>query len=96
MASHGFLNNRLFDAVACGARVVSDEVPGLAEVFGDAVAIYRSPRDLAALCDPAHRQRFGSEDVRRARAAAVAADHSFAARARQLMADAAMVEVLPD
>lgn len=96
MASHGFLNNRLFDAVACGARVVSDEVPGLAEVFGDAVAIYRSPGDLAALCSPAHRQQFGSDEVRRARAAVVAENHSFAARARQLMADAALVEVLSD
>lgn len=96
MVTHGFLNNRLFDAVACGARVVSDEVPGMEEVFGDAVAVYRTPSDLAKLCHPANRDRFGTDDQRRGRAARIAAEHSFLARARQLMADAARFPVLSD
>ncbi len=95
MASHGFLNNRLFDAVACGARVISDDVPGLREVFGDAVAVYWTPEDLARLCDPLRRAQFGTDDQIRQRAAAISAEHSFTARARRLMADAASVEILP-
>ena len=96
MAEHGFLNNRLFDAVACGARVVTDEVAGLGEVFGDAVKVYRTAQDLARLCDPAQRGQFGTESQRRERAAAVAAEHSFVARARRLMADAAAFPILAD
>jgi hypothetical protein len=94
MVSHGFLNNRLFDAVAAGARVVSDDVPGIAEVFGDAVAVYRTPEDLGRLCAPQRRDAFGTDEQRRARAAAVAQEHSFLARAQQLMADAARIPLL--
>jgi hypothetical protein len=94
MVTHGFLNNRLFDAVAAGARVVSDDVPGIAEVFGDAVAVYRTPEDLGRLCAQDARGAFGTDEQRRARAAAVARDHSFLARARQLMTDAAQIPTL--
>jgi hypothetical protein len=96
MVAKGFLNNRLFDAVACGARIVSDDVRGLREVFGDAVAVYRTPQDLAQLCNPANRAAFGSDAERRERAAAVAAQHSFAARAERLMADASVLQLLPE
>src|SRR5262249_13863990 len=34
MAEQGFYSNRLFDAVAAGARVVSDPVAGIPELFG--------------------------------------------------------------
>ncbi len=96
MAAKGFLNNRLFDAVACGARVVSDDVRGLREVFGESVQLYRDPQDLARLCDRAHRSIFGSEEERRQRAGRIAAEHSFEARAQRLMADALAIPVLPE
>ncbi|WP_405217584.1 hypothetical protein [Agrococcus sp. Ld7] len=48
MAEHGFLSNRLFDAVASGARVVTDPIEGL-ERFGGAVRAYHSPEQLRAL-----------------------------------------------
>lgn len=96
MASHGFLNNRLFDAVACGARVVSDPVPGLVDIFGDAVAVYETPDDLARLCRAENRATFGTDEQRREHAARLAQEHSFLARARALMADAARVEILPE
>src|SRR5262249_41693811 len=35
MQEHGFISNRLFDAGACAAAIVSDQVSGLASVFGD-------------------------------------------------------------
>jgi GT2 family glycosyltransferase/spore maturation protein CgeB len=49
MRMHGFISNRIYDAVACGAFVISDDVPGLVERFGDRVAVYRSPEELREL-----------------------------------------------
>ncbi len=46
MREHGFISNRIYDALACGATIVSDEVAGLAERFGDAVVTYRDRDDL--------------------------------------------------
>ncbi len=86
MRRDGFVSNRLFDAVASGARVVSDEVEGLSELFGDAVQVWRSPEDLTRLTslrDPD--EVFGGDDYRRSVAARVAREHSFAARAQRLV-----------
>ncbi len=45
MAAEGFLSNRLFDAAACGSRILTDEATGLADVFGDRRAhVLRSRR----------------------------------------------------
>lgn len=46
MGRYGFLSNRLFDAGACGACVVSDEALGMEAVFGDAITTYKTPEDL--------------------------------------------------
>jgi hypothetical protein len=86
MAVHGFLSNRLFDAVACGARVVSDSVEGLSELFGPAVQTYAGVDDLAALIDPAS-DRWPDPATMADVAREVAAKHSFVARARTLLAD---------
>ena len=37
MRRDGFVSNRLFDAAACGARVLSDDVAGASELFGGLV-----------------------------------------------------------
>ncbi len=86
MREHGYISNRIYDALACGALVLSDDVPGLAERFGDAVAVYRSPAELRELierllADPAERRRRG--ELGRA---AVLADHTFAHRVDELLA----------
>ena len=86
MRADGFVSNRLFDAVASGARVVTDPVDGLAELFGPAVQGYETPDDLrrlATLPDPD--AVFGDDATRRATAARVRSEHSFAARARRLV-----------
>lgn len=86
MAAEGFISNRVFDAVASGARVVSDEVEGIAELFGGAVQIYRDPADLARLCAPGpDNHEFPSSAEMADIAARMAAEHTFAARAQQLM-----------
>ena len=44
MREEGMLSNRLFDLTACNARVISDYLPEIADVFGDVVLTYRRPR----------------------------------------------------
>jgi GT2 family glycosyltransferase len=86
MRAAGFVSNRLFDAVASGARVVSDDVAGAAELFGDSVQVYTDVDDLrrlATLPDPD--AVFGDAGARRRSAERVRTEHSFAARAERLV-----------
>jgi GT2 family glycosyltransferase len=82
----GFVSNRLFDAVAAGARVISDDVAGVKELFGDSVQVMRDPGDLVRLSSlPDPDSVFGDDRARRETAARVAREHSFDARAAQLL-----------
>jgi glycosyltransferase involved in cell wall biosynthesis len=86
MREQGIVSNRIFDALACGALVVSDHLPEIAERFGDAVATYTTPEDLRAqidalLADPAQR----AERAARGRAL-VLAHHTFRHRVDALLA----------
>lgn len=80
MRAEGFLSNRLFDAVATGARVITDEIDGL-EIFGDSVHAYRTPADLASITE----RDFGDHDARHKNAERIREQHSFAARAATLV-----------
>jgi len=51
MREHGFISNRIYDALACGATIVSDDVAGLRGRFGDAVLTYGDAEELAELLD---------------------------------------------
>ena len=48
MARHGFIANRVFDAVASGARVICDDVVGVDDVFDPRdVRVARTPEEVA-------------------------------------------------
>jgi len=83
MKAEGFISNRLFDAAATGARIVSDDVKGLREIFGPQVATYTSQEELRALLSPDY--EWPSVDELVNRAAEVAERHSFDARALELV-----------
>jgi glycosyltransferase involved in cell wall biosynthesis len=84
MRELAFPSNRLYDASACGAAVVSDHVDGLEELFGGAISTYRQPAELAAVLD----RLLGDEGARReigARARAVVVErHTFDHRVPEL------------
>lgn len=85
MRRAGFISNRLFDLAACGARVVTDPVPGLEDVFGDAVLTYDSPDELVQavatqLADDPERAAARAELSERVRR-----EHTFDARAHRLV-----------
>lgn len=85
MAQAGFLSNRLFDAVASGARVLSDHAVGLTETFGSAVAVFDSEGDLVRLLNMPVDEVFPDRAERLARAEQIASEHSFDARAAVLI-----------
>jgi hypothetical protein len=85
MKAWGFVSNRVFDVLASGAPIISDDLAELHDLFGDAVPTYVGSDELGdcvrrALADP---------DAARAAAARgralVLAGHTFDHRARQLL-----------
>lgn len=80
MAVEGFLSNRLFDAAACGSRVLSDEASGLSDVFGEDVRTFADATELASILG-AGPAAFADRARRLALADRVAREHSFDARA---------------
>jgi hypothetical protein len=87
MREAGFWSNRLFDAAACGARVVSDHIDGTEALFGGLVHTYRSPAELVALVTGA-RELFPPAGVRADLGRRIGAEHSFDERAGTLLAAA--------
>lgn len=85
MRDLGFVSNRLFDAVAAGAVVISDPAAGVEAIFGDAVETYETVEELKAkvermLADPApYRERALAASVK------VRQEHTFEARAQVLL-----------
>jgi len=84
MALAGFVQNRVFDAVASGARVVCDDVDGLAELFGGSVQVYTTPEELAYLCSDKSDHLYPSDEERHVIAERVRREHSFEARALEI------------
>lgn len=84
MREQGFASNRLFDAAACGARVLSDHIDGLDEIFGGLVKTYRDFETFRQLVNSPG--AWPSEAERKKLAAKVAKEHSFEARAKTLVA----------
>jgi glycosyltransferase involved in cell wall biosynthesis len=85
MRANGFIANRVFDALACGAVVISDHMPELEEVLPNGVLTYRGPADLDEKLD-----RYLSDDEARERVASagqteVLSRHTAEARAATLV-----------
>ena len=81
MRDNGFLSNRLFDAVACGALVVSDHVDGIAEIFGDAVITFDGSVDGFAMAIESAKTRVINDTA----AQNIHQHHSFQARAKVIL-----------
>jgi hypothetical protein len=83
MAAAGFVSNRVFDVLATGARLVTDEVTGLADLF-PSVPVFHTAADLTALMtDREH--AFPDRPERLALAGEIARDHTFSSRAATLL-----------
>ncbi len=85
MRARGFISNRIYDALACGAFVISDDVEGIAAEFDDGVMTYRERPELEALIerylgDPDERARVAARGR-----AAVLARHTFDQRVAEIL-----------
>lgn len=49
MRHFGFISNRIFDATATGTLVISDYMPEIEKIYGDAVPMYKSKEELIFL-----------------------------------------------
>jgi hypothetical protein len=95
MRAQGFVSNRVFDALACGAPVISDDVPGLPALLGEGVLTYRTREELRLLidrllADPAERARLGT----RGRELVLSA-HTFAHRVDTLLSEVDQLRPTP-
>lgn len=87
MRRDSFASNRLFDAAACGARILSDRIDGLEETFSGLVLPFDNEHELARLASPPY-DAFPDNATRREIAMQVIAEHSFDKRAETLVDDA--------
>lgn len=87
MAKLGFIQNRVFDAVACGSRVITDPVPGIDRIFGSAVQQYSGTADLRRLCAPGSDVLFPDSEEMAEIAQRILSEHSFSTRARRFIDD---------
>lgn len=84
MADYGYLNNRVFDVLACGVPVITDVAPGCPAELEAGVIRHRPGDDPEASLSKAEQLR--SDDRRMAGvASAVRERHSFDARAVRLL-----------
>jgi hypothetical protein len=85
MREWGFVSNRIFDALACGAPVISDDVAEVSVLFDGAVPTFRDAAQLRELVDNA----LGDRDAARAQARRgmelVLAHHTFDRRAEEFL-----------
>jgi len=86
MREWGFVSNRVYDVLACGTPVISDPVPGMAELFEGTVLEYRDVDHLRGLVAElrAHPERARAR-AERGRDLVLAA-HTFDHRAAELLA----------
>lgn len=85
MAASGLLSNRLFDAAACGARILSDAVEGIDEVFGGLVKQYRDEAELGKLARELLAETPKQRKARLELAQDIMANHSFDVRCRRIL-----------
>jgi hypothetical protein len=85
MQREGFIAMRPFDVVAAGGRVISEWVEGIDEVFGDAVPVFRDTDELIGLLRQDLDDIFPDADALLAASERVRRDHSFDARAAELI-----------
>jgi O-antigen biosynthesis protein len=85
MRAWGFVSNRLYDVLACGAPVISDPVDGMEELFHGAVLQYGTADELRSLVDDVLADREGARQRAERGRRVVLANHTFDHRARQLL-----------
>ena len=85
MREYGFLSNRLFDAAACGARLISDTVDGIQEIFGNLVVTYKTQQELKTAVTNLLSEGVADRSYRLDLAQYFRAEHNFDQRVTQII-----------
>lgn len=85
MREHGFLSNRLYDALAAGALVVSDHVEGIEEQFDGAVVTYADRDELARVLQHHLADPTASRELAERGRAVVLQRHTFSQRVATIL-----------
>jgi len=85
MRVEGFVSNRVFDVLATGARLLTDDVVGLTDVLGTDVPTWSHLSEFAHLTGEPLERHYPDTETRLALAEKVVAEHSFDARAATLL-----------
>lgn len=91
MREAGYVSNRIYDALACAAPVICDDVRGLPEEFRPFVTQCRSAEELVKAIAAIRRETPAKRKKRQAFAATMRERHSFTQRARQLASALAQI-----
>jgi GT2 family glycosyltransferase/glycosyltransferase involved in cell wall biosynthesis len=86
MRDEGFIANRLYDALASGGFVISDDVEGIDAEFDGAVVTYRTAAELAELVDRWLADPSGRRERAERGRRAVLERHTFAHRVADILA----------
>jgi glycosyltransferase involved in cell wall biosynthesis len=94
MREYGFVSNRIFDVLASGGLLVSDAMPSIGHLFGDAVIQVHGPEQLQVALHALRSADAGNDDRERI-ASHLRAHHSFDARAKRMINDISAHLALP-
>lgn len=86
MQRAGILSNRVFDVLACGTPIVSDEIADLPAGFADYIETFGPDRPIVAAIERALAEAPERRAARRAFSEQVRRDHSFERRAEVILA----------
>jgi hypothetical protein len=84
MRTGGFISNRIFDALACGAAVISDDVAGLPRELEQDVFLCKSSQDFAAAVQKIENESPAEVAARRERAISLYSKFTLLNRAEEI------------
>jgi hypothetical protein len=85
MLKNGFVSNRVYDVLACGAAILTEDMPGIPDDLRPHMLLYRTAADVGpAIARALDQAQSGSEDRLRV-ARHVRQSHGFAARAKDIL-----------
>lgn len=86
MRDFGFVSNRVFDVLSCGGRLISDAMPSIERLFGEAVVLVDSASSLADALAQGTSHPTSLESARET-SGYIAREHAFDARAASICND---------
>ena len=84
MRESGYVSNRIYDALACGAAVISDDIQGLPDAFEADVFRCQSTKDFVEAVREIERESYETRAARHDRARKMHGQHSLFHRAAEI------------